>query len=159
MRNITIIVFLYLSQLQAQKIELHGQVLDKETKEKVPYAHIYSESQKIGVNSSDNGYYHFVIDKENLNTNIYVSCLGYETLILKAKELKKKTIYLQPRIEVLDEVVIGNLETKELSIGNAKGQLKSYYIGTSKDEKLIAQFIKNPASKIKKSDGENKQPR
>lgn len=130
----------------AQKIELYGQVLDKETKAKLAYAHIYSESQKIGINSSDEGYYHLVIDKENLNTNIYVSCLGYETLILKAKELKKKTIYLQPRIEVLDEVVIGNVETKELSIGNAKGRLKSYYIGTSKDEKLIAQFIKNPSS-------------
>lgn len=117
-----------LLQLQAQKIDLSGLILDRETQEKVAYADVVAylvgdtarNVADVGL-TDDNGKYSLALEKGTYN--IEVEYLGYKKSTLKvvvtgetAKQTVR-TIRLRPDVEQLEgAVVVGKavaVQTKE----------------------------------------------
>lgn len=94
---------LVLSQEQTAK----GLVLDKETKEPIPYVNISILESQIGTSSDEDGSYSMQVSDNDLNKVIKFSSLGYESSKMPVSLfLKARKIFLEPLIEQLDEVVI-----------------------------------------------------
>ncbi len=73
------ILLLFLSlEIRSQSfIEIGGHITDKQTKESIPYAHVYLENTSIGTVSNSEGYYILKIDSSQNYKSLIVSCIGY----------------------------------------------------------------------------------
>ncbi|WP_400077796.1 carboxypeptidase-like regulatory domain-containing protein [Winogradskyella sp. R77965] len=98
-----LIPFVVFSQEKIAK----GLVLDKVTKEPIPYVNISILDSQIGTSSDEDGNYSLTIEDADLNKRVNLSSLGYQdTTLVISKFLKIEKISLQPLVEQLDEVVI-----------------------------------------------------
>jgi len=142
MKSFLIFLFLVTNALSAQNVSFKGKILDQETKEPVVFAHIKFKDSDAGISTTENGEFKIVIEKKYLNSKVIISCLGYQNTTVNASELQGKNFYLVPKIEVLQEVVIGKkFESKEVLLGSTKGK-KLGLIPRNKDI-MVAQFIKS----------------
>jgi len=101
-RNISfLLIFIcFTGTLLSQKSEAIT-IVDRVTKEAVPYATVYNLNGKTGFYSSPNG----EIKKSFLTDSIEISCVGYypkKVTILPSTNI----ILLEPRFYKIDEVVI-----------------------------------------------------
>lgn len=108
------IPFFVFSQEQTAK----GFILDKVTKEPIPYVNISILESQIGTSSDDDGSYSLSINNEDLSKNVKLSSLGYkDSTIVVSEFLKLSKVYLRPIAEQLDEVeVFEKFEEKTLLI-------------------------------------------
>ncbi|MFC0605232.1 carboxypeptidase-like regulatory domain-containing protein [Winogradskyella pulchriflava] len=84
-----------------------GFALDKVTKKPIPYVNISIIDSQIGTSSNEDGSYSLQIKKEDLNKTVKLSSLGYkDTMFVVKSLLKLKALFLQSKVEQLDEVVI-----------------------------------------------------
>nr|MBC8148044.1 TonB-dependent receptor [Bacteroidota bacterium] len=83
-------------------------VLDKLTKEPIPFAHVCFESCKDGNRKIHcvTDYYGKVQNNNNFRTILAVSYIGYETLYDTLKANESKSVFLIPKIFNIDELVI-----------------------------------------------------
>ncbi len=84
-----------------------GTVLDKETKQAIPYAQVYFVDLKTGTTTDENGI--FKIEHFNQkNIHIQISFVGYNIIdeIVNIDTTKEKTFYLEQGHFNLDEVVV-----------------------------------------------------
>lgn len=95
--------FLVFSQQNVAK----GLVLDKVTNEPIPYVNISILESTIGTSSDDDGSFSLEIKEEDINKIVSLSSLGYESSKIPVSLfLKSEEIFLNPKTEVLEEVVI-----------------------------------------------------
>lgn len=91
----------------AQTTIARGFVLDENTKTPIPYVNISILKSQIGTSSHENGSYILEIAQEDLGKNIKLTSLGYkDSIVSVSRFLKHKTIFLNPLVEQLNEVVI-----------------------------------------------------
>lgn len=91
--------------------QLSGIVKEKETNQKIAFAHItYNDEKNKGTISSIDGL--FKLDASDEIKTIKISCLGYQNLILSAPFKPNQVYFLQMAEESLDEIVI-NFNNKE----------------------------------------------
>jgi hypothetical protein len=131
--------FLVFSQQQVA----NGVVLDKVTNEPIPYVNISILESTVGTSSDDDGSYTLKIKEEDLDKNIHLSSLGYkDTTLTVTSFTKSKTIFLQPLVEELDEVVISEkFEEDFLEINKIKkNKLRGGYAAGSKPWILALYF-------------------
>ncbi|MHA7842882.1 MAG: carboxypeptidase-like regulatory domain-containing protein [Winogradskyella sp.] len=131
--------FLVFSQQQVA----NGVVLDKVTNEPIPYVNISLLESTVGTSSDDDGSYTLKIKEEDLDKNIHLSSLGYkDTTLTVTSFTKSKTIFLQPLVEELDEVVISEkFEEDFLEINKIKkNKLRGGYAAGSKPWILALYF-------------------
>lgn len=113
--KILVIIFLFssiYSQAQVRgKIILEGRIFDKETGQKIGFAHVWNESQKLMSISDTSGY--FKISAET-NDTVVISALGYEGkfFIIDEQDFDNgKLFLLHPRnydIEQVEIVALGS---------------------------------------------------
>lgn len=126
----------------AQLTLLKGTILDALSKEPVPYAHLVLEDSGIGVSSSLEGEYEFVLESKFEGSKIQISCIGYENRVVEFSQLNESPILLQPDMELLEEVVVtASSKLKNIKLGSKKGKRTRYL--THRDVTQIAQFILN----------------
>lgn len=107
--------FLVFSQQQVAK----GVVLDKVTNEPIPYVNISILESTVGTSSDDDGSFSLEIKKEDINKVVRLSSLGYESSkITVSLFLKSEKIFLKPRTEVLEEVIITNKFEEKTNVIN-----------------------------------------
>lgn len=102
-------------------------VKDSISKKNISYASIQYLNSDEGTYSNEKGM--FCLNK-NISDSIKVSCLNYYPLKLSISELKDN-IFLNPKVEILDEITITN-KKKEKTIGlHKKSTNFSWHILTS----------------------------
>lgn len=102
-------------------------VKDKLTNEPIAYTSVYSENGKFKVNSEEDG--SFIIPDDLLNDAFTFDAVGYETIQERLTSASTITsiFYLEPKSELLDEVVIISMkQTKTLKFGQVKKSNFSY---------------------------------
>ena len=89
-----------------QYLLLNGKVMDKKTRQPVPYAHIGIPEKGIGTTSGFDGKFELKVPVEYQNTTMTVSCMGYETASQSVQRFKEgSTIQLDMALNQLAEVV------------------------------------------------------
>lgn len=84
-----------------------GNIIDKKTKEPLPYATIVNQNKSIGTISNAKGNFTLTIFNANESDNIIISYMGYKSIEKTISEcMKTKTYKLEPRINELGEVVV-----------------------------------------------------
>jgi len=107
--RLILIVLLWLASISlacGQVTKIMGLVLDADTKEPIPFAHVYFEGKKIGVSTDFNG--EFSIETRERVDSIFISCIGYVTEEKKVTPFifQSLTFELLPDKITLQEVVI-----------------------------------------------------
>jgi hypothetical protein len=128
-----ILLFLFTISATAQ---IKGVVRDSITKEPIAYVTLVYENTEIGTNANEKG--EFELTKHENNFIINVSCLGYKTKKLHISN--SNNVYLSPKQEVIQEVIISNRKnTSEIIVGKHKNSSVSY--GSSKPGIIYAKYI------------------
>lgn len=131
--NLLLLVFLSSTlSLFAQKSSISGKVIDKETKETIPYASISIKENDAIINggiSDENGLFS-IKGLEQKEYNVEIQFIGYKTQTLKVnlssnREVNLGTISLSEDIQMLDEIEI----VKELSTVEQKIDRKVINVG------------------------------
>ncbi len=94
---------------QAQQITITGKVVDRDTKEPLPFASIGITGKPIGLISNDQGEFDFHVPGEMRNDIVVISMLGYKTFEAPVWTLISEsptTIEMVAGSVMLDEVVI-----------------------------------------------------
>lgn len=91
---------------QAQKSMLIRDLKDQQTKRSIPYAQIIFTETKYGTTSNEQDRFSLAVDNTLLNKNLRISGIGYQNKIVPSNELSNQTIYLNPKIERLFDVVL-----------------------------------------------------
>ncbi|MEM6963632.1 MAG: carboxypeptidase-like regulatory domain-containing protein [Bacteroidota bacterium] len=101
---------------------LTGIVLDKNTKEPLPYAHIGIPELGIGTTSSERGEFKIKLPSDNLEVELMISFIGYEAYKKKVSQLGnpanieiKATVTNLMEIEVLDQVAVESIIRKAVN--------------------------------------------
>lgn len=109
--NLPLIIFLFFcflfsTNLNAQETKIRGKVVDKTTKEPIPFVNITYLNRTIGTITDFDG--NFFIETRNPSDSIVISYIGYvpETLKVNKHSFQNLNIELQPDQIILDEVVV-----------------------------------------------------
>jgi hypothetical protein len=101
-------LFIFSIPLSAQ-LTINGKVINEQSGLPIQGASIYFNGTSVGTNSNTAGEF-FISSANTLNTELIVSCVGYETLVIKinAEEIKDKKLLfkLQVKEQQLREVLI-----------------------------------------------------
>ncbi len=133
----TLLVFLVFAEpmLGQNYIEIEGKILDKETKEPIPFANIYNKTTKKGTLSNTDGFFRIHISE--ITDTVTVSSIGYikQNIAIKADK-KNYIIYLQENSLVMSEIIITPkdnwflfelIQESKKSISKNKRKSKAYY--------------------------------
>jgi len=105
MKQLFILFFFLSMSLQAQ-FQLNGIVKDSKTKKTLPFATIKTEKGIATITDVD-GKFHFTLN--NQPESLTISYVGYNTITISLFEQKSFfTLYLEPKIDGLKEVIIPN---------------------------------------------------
>lgn len=160
-----IILFFPFLGIHAQEtvLQVEGQLIDKRTKDVLPYAHVYNLRTKIGSVTDENGYFGFGDNK--IGDTLSVSFIGYiPQLVILDSDIHLQ-IELQENTQELSEVTLEYDNSDYLykliydcgkSKNNAKAQGKAYYELQSKIDGKQVELVENfYNAKIKGYDLEN----
>ena len=118
---IGIVSLCFLLNAKAQESEeIVGQIIDQKLKFPVVFATVQLQKEESGVVADENGYFRIPANHLSTDEILRISAIGYETKTLQFKTLsthKINTIFLTPRVESLNEVVLkpGNTKSTKLS--------------------------------------------
>ena len=103
------LLFLLIPFFVISQQRIDGIVLDAKSGQPVPYVNVSLLETNIGTSSEESGEFSILIPENDLSKSIQLSSLGYDTIIISVSELLKvKEIRLNPKSELLDEVVLSN---------------------------------------------------
>tara|TARA_R110000868_G_scaffold371395_1_gene634960 strand:+ start:108 stop:998 length:891 start_codon:yes stop_codon:yes gene_type:complete len=153
LKSLLLFIILCNANSNAQS-KLEGIIKDSITKNNIPFVNVAYEALNVGTMSNNEGY--FNLKKIDSLKFIQISSVGYESKRVNIATLSK-IIYLRPKIESLEEVVINSKQlkyTKNIKLG-LKQTLKirtglpfgyefsSYIENTAKKRGLIKEVILN----------------
>ena len=102
---IAIIFINFATVISAQTtVQIKALVIDSETSVPLIYATVFNKTSKSGTVSDRNG--SFLLKKNKLGDTIIISYIGYKTKEFVLNEYKIDTISLNPKKNLLDEIVI-----------------------------------------------------
>jgi hypothetical protein len=104
----TLLLFVFCGHLiwgQNSLIRIEGNVLDKNTKQPVPFANIFNATLGVGTITNQDGF--FRLNVQRYDDSVLVSFIGYETAPLRLKNgTDFYTVLLEERAQVLKEIVV-----------------------------------------------------
>jgi len=122
--KISVFCFLFCIISYAQNNnEILCRVLDAESDFPVPYATIQIEGKSIGLVANPEGDFRIPADYKENNYTLVISSIGYKTLKMSLNTFSvtlENIIKLQPKIELLDQIIIKASGTSSISEDSAK---------------------------------------
>jgi len=106
MKRHIFLLLLVTTQVCSQQVSFKGRLLDAKTKKPVVYANISFLETTKGISSTENGSFQMYIDQKNMKGKVHISCLSYKDTVVNALEINNMVLLLQPKQNVLDEVVL-----------------------------------------------------
>lgn len=126
-----LLIFLFFLPLWGFSQELSGFVFNAKDSIALESVTVYFDGTNIGTITNSNGF--FKIKKDNaLNSPLIISSMGYETIAISNATAPLPKIYLNPKAELLDEVVLSPdpwSRKKKLAI------FKREFLGASEESK------------------------
>lgn len=106
-----ICIGLVVSQITvAQVVSLSGTVVNAQTGETVPFAHLQLKGSAVGTSSNLEGNFDLKLRARYLDVHqlLLVSCIGYQSteILLSSQMQRQLTIQLTPSVQSLEEVII-----------------------------------------------------
>ena len=119
---------------------IQGQLLDKETNVPVVFANIYMNES--GTSSNQLGRFILSFNANQKDTLLTISCIGYETKRISSKNDEKEVkIFLEPKTEILREVVITELTPKQIFKKAEKALLRNFSSPAFSARFFLEQYI------------------
>jgi len=103
----SIFLFLFVTiQAFSQQVLFKGTLLDAKTKKPVVYANISFLNSNKGISTTTEGTFAMYVQQKYTYTKVHISCLNYKDTIVEAIDLSNSTLLLQPKLNILEEVVL-----------------------------------------------------
>ena len=121
-----LVVFLFMAfNSFAQERAFFGKVIDKDTKEGIPFSVVKAKDRNEGIYTDENGRFAFTSNTDSAKSFIFY-CLGYARQELQANQLSSDSIVVELRKQYsnLGEVVIKD----------RTGKMRSTYMGKKKSK-------------------------
>ena len=90
----------------AQEKAVTGSVLNEDTGEPVPFAHLILAGKTSGTSTDENGNFHWVPGESDGDATVRFSCVGFKSRMLPLSVLSGARVYLEPDVEALKEVEV-----------------------------------------------------
>jgi CarboxypepD_reg-like domain len=121
----------------------NGNIINKVTKEKIPFVTIGLAKENIGINADEDGFFTLISNKKFPNDTLIISCVGYETfkIILRDSGFEFKDIELSELKLKLTEVVINSKKNWETIILNDFKKCGNNYISSNGFQTQIARHF------------------
>jgi hypothetical protein len=103
-----LIILPFYSNSQEANIEINGLILDQ-SNNPVPYVAVGIVKKYIGIASTEDGEFSFLVSKNELQDSLSISSLGFDPFKIKVADylkLKKKEIVLIETVTELDEITL-----------------------------------------------------
>lgn len=121
MRLLFLIASLLASNLYAQTFEsIRGKLVDRKTKQPIPYASVYVKGRSIGTTTNDEGRFLFHVPSTFANDTLVISFIGYNAFksVVRAMADQEPLIELTPSVTKLQEITVvasrTNMTAKEV---------------------------------------------
>ncbi len=139
------ILFLLLPILSFGQTTYKGMVVDKFTKEKIPYATVGLIKANTGINADEEGNFTLLTANNDISDTLIISCIGYQTEKVSINDMPfDRKFYLVKRETILEEVVIGKRNyDNTITLNELSGCGNNYY-GTSGYTSQVAQHFQSP---------------
>ena len=114
----------------SQDVTVRGVIVDAETGDPVPFAHIGVCGKALGTVANENGVYRFTVPGYALQDTLCASAIGYTKYKKAIKDVagEKLDIHLEPETSVLDEVLIKDAKvTARRVIRKAVNKIRKNY--------------------------------
>ncbi len=111
-----LVLYLSLSLAWGQTPAIKGKVIDKNTGEGIPFAHVIFENTSSGAITDLYGNFVLSFHHGRPDGNLTVSCVGYKTVRISSTELSLQPILIHLELDIvkLDEVVVTPEDPLEL---------------------------------------------
>lgn len=104
LRNLSFLLILISIKATGQ-VTIKNKIVDSESGEGLPFAHVYIQGTSIGSYSNEEGNVFLKINSESKYDSIVVSCMGYQTLTIHLNDIKQ-IILMKKSLFALDELVV-----------------------------------------------------
>ena len=126
MKQITFLFFQILFISTFGQTVFEGKIIDKNSKESIPFVNIFVQNSTQGVISNEDGIFKFYIP--NGAEKIEISHIGYKSQIFDVNLIQKEstTIFLETDEMALEEVIVTNIPINQILariLSNSKNQL------------------------------------
>ncbi|NPA38157.1 MAG: carboxypeptidase-like regulatory domain-containing protein [Chlorobi bacterium] len=125
-------IFYSFPSVFSQTTEVKGRVIDKRTKEPLPFVNVYFENRNIGTITDNNGYY--MLKTNEASGQISASFMGYYTQTHKVEIGKSQVInfLLEAENISLNEVIVQSKKKRYRNKGNPAVELMRKVIANKK---------------------------
>lgn len=138
MKNLTLILIVGMALLlpkfpltqtiSKKEIVIKGKLLEKETNNPIPFAHVFIEGTLIGTTSDENGYFNLKME-EISSKPLIASAIGYVNLSFLGYNSDREIIlYLKNKMYLLDDI---ERKADNLSFKRKMRMFESYFLGIS----------------------------
>lgn len=131
--NLLVLTLLFLGIFhnygQKGTIVIEATVLDKETKEPLPYTNVIIEGTSTGTITNEEGNFELTVNKTHAKSNVVFSFMGFDNIKKKLNDFKivGDTIYLKPSSTTLGDItIVGKSKYREL-VKEAIGKFTENY--------------------------------
>ena len=152
-QNFTIYLLAFLPIISFGQTIYKGNVVDKISKEKIPFATVGLIKANAGINADENGKFILQAMKEDHSDTLLISCIGYHSAKIPLSALPTDNLYLlEKKNAILKEVVIGKRTYEQSTTLNELSGCNNHYFGTVGYTVQIAQHFKAPVEYAKLSE-------
>lgn len=124
----------------SQNIVFKGQLLDASTKDPVVYANLSFLDTEKGISSNEDGTFRMYLNQKYLSGKIHISCLNYQDTIVQASTLQNSVLYLQPKNEILNEIILTRKLEQKVELDPVKKGIISMH---SRGLRMVAKYFPN----------------
>ena len=140
MKYIFLLCLLITATANSQRIVFKGQLLNASTKDPVIYANLSFLDSEQGISSNEDGTFRMYLEEKYLNSRLHVSCLNYQDTIVQASALQNSVLYLTPKTEVLNEIILTRKLEKKVVLDPVKKGIISMH---SRGLRMVAKYFPN----------------
>ncbi len=93
---------------KSETLTIEATVLDKDTKDPLPFTNVIVENTSIGTITNEDGMFELTISKKYESSSVIFSFVGYENTSITVKKITgaNKKVYLQTASTSLDEIIV-----------------------------------------------------
>jgi hypothetical protein len=124
----------------AQSVVFKGQLLDATTKDPVVFANLSFLDTEKGISSNEDGTFRMYLNEKYMTGKIHISCLNYKDTIVQANTLQNSVLYLQPKNEILNEIILTRKLEQKVVLDPVKKGIISMH---SRGLRMVAKYFPN----------------
>lgn len=110
---------MFLPLVTTAQVKYEGIIIDRTSKKSIPYASIGLQTENIGINADENGFFALYSNGKNLNDTIIIACIGYQTRKISVSEfVENKKVELTEKHFALPEVSITKNNNTSVNLNN-----------------------------------------